>query len=320
MTISPMSLGDLFDRWFKLIGKTWLRNLILSVIILGPAALVLAICLDFGFSQLSGIADYGASDFEEGNLPLLFEFLAWLFFGLILFSLGTVGATIAITSVSCAEMSDKPLSWQDALQSAFSLPFLKLLVQYLLQGLGFGLLVGIPYALIIAGIASESVGLGLFGGFLLMALIPGVIYLAINFAFIVPATVWENESIIGGFRRSWDLVRGNWWRTFGILILMSLVVSFAISIIMTPLYIIVLWDFFQGYFEMFRSLGNGEPDSSIARDMIASFGFAFGVINAIASIAQIIVTPLYVVVMYFDLRARKGEFPQPAAATPAPIG
>ncbi|MEX2116421.1 MAG: hypothetical protein WEB37_06005 [Bacteroidota bacterium] len=319
MTITPMSLGDLFDRWFKLIGKTWLRNLILAAIIMGPATLILAMCMDVGFGQIAGLADFDASDSDSGFNPALVEFLAWFLLGLTLFFLGTVGAMVAVTMVGCAEMSGKPLSWQEALQSAFAMPFLRIIAQYLLLGIGFVLLAGIPYALIAGGIAAESVGLGLFGGLLLFVMIPAILYLSINFAFLVPAVTWENESVIGAFRRSWELVRGNWWRTFGILILMNLVVSFAVSIVMTPFSIIILWDFFLNYFEMLGSLGGGEPDSAFAREMIASYGFAFGIVNALSSIAQVIVAPLYLVVMYFDLRARKGEFHQSAEPAPAPI-
>lgn len=317
--ITPMSLGDLFDRWFKLIGKTWLRSLILALIILGPASLIFAICMDSAFGQCAAMIDYDAGNFESMDFTPFIELIVWFVIGLKLFFLGTIGATVAITAVSCAEMTGKPLSWQDAVRTAFAMPFWRIIGQYILLGFGFGILVGIPYALIIAGIAAESVGLGLFGGFLLMLLLPGVIYLAINFAFIVPATVAEDETVIGAFRRSWNLVRGNWWRTLGILILMSITVSFAVSIIMTPFYVIVMWDFFQSYFEMLSSMGGGEPDPAFAREMLASMGFAFGIVNAIASIAQVIVAPLYSVVMYYDLRARKGEFSLPSTPASAPV-
>jgi hypothetical protein len=319
MTISPMSLGDLFDRWFKLIGKTWLRSLILSLIILGPASLIFAVCMDSAFGRIAAMIDFDARDLESMDFAPLIELVVWFVIGLKLFILGTIATTVAITGVSCAEMTGKPFSWQDALRSAFAMPFWRVIGQYILLGFGFGILIGIPYALIIAGIASESVGLGLFGGFLLMVLIPGVIYLSVNFAFIIPATVAEDETIIGAFRRSWNLVRGHWWRTLGILILMSIAVSFAISVVMTPLYLIVMWDFFQAYFDMLGSLGSGEPDPAFAREMISSLGFAFGIVNAISSIAQMIVTPLYTVVLYFDLRARKGEFSQPSTPAPAPV-
>lgn len=302
---APMTLGDVFDRWFKLIGASWLRNLILAAILLGPAALVFAVSLDLGFGQILIMDEY-----DPRNLATVWNFLGWISLGSVIFLIGTVAATVAITITGCAEMSGRPMAWQEALRTTFSLRLARVFGMYLLEFAGFGFLIGIPYALLIGGIAAESLPLGFAGGILIIVSIVAVIYLVINFAFTVPAIAWEQSAVIDGFKRSWTLVGGNWWRVFGILVLMSLVVSFAVSLVMTPLYIVVLWDFFQAYFELFSSLGGGEPDPQIARNMLSSFGFGFGLVNAIASIIQIIVTPLYTVVLYFDLRARRGEFNQ----------
>ncbi len=317
--VAPMTLSDIFDRWFKLIGATWLRSLILSAILLGPAAIIFAIAIDNGFDEILRMTGQTVDEFDPEKMYSLVGFLVWFTMGMLIFLAGTVAATVSITITGCSEMSDRPISWQDALRTTFSLRLARVFGMYILEFLGFGLLIAVPYALLIAGIAVESLLLGLAGGILIFPALAGVTYLVVGIAFSVPAIAWEETAIIEGFRRSWALVRGNWWRTLGILIVMSLVVSFAISIIMTPLYIVALWGFFQSYFEMLGSLGNGEPDPAIARDMLASFGFAFGVVNAVSSIAQVMVAPLYMVVMYFDLRARRGEFSQPATSAPAPI-
>lgn len=318
--MNPLTLGDIFDRWFKLIGKTWLRSLILAAVILGPASIIFAICMDISFSELIALFDEGLSNLESPDPSMIVGFFGWLGIGLLLLMLGTLAATVAVTGVGCAEMSGQARTWQAALTSAFGMPFVRLIGVYVLLGFGFMILIGVPYGLIIGGIAAESVGLGLFGGFLLFLMIPVVVWISINLAFVVPAVVWEDETITGALQRSWNLVRGHWWRTFGILILLSLIVSFALSIVMTPLYLIVLWDFFRAYFEMLSTLGSGEPDPAFARTLLESFGFGFGVINAISTIAQMIVAPLYTVVMYFDLRARHGEFRQPASPAPQPAG
>jgi hypothetical protein len=44
--------------------------------------------------------------------------------------------------------------------------------------------------------------------------------------------------------------------------------------------------------------------------MMKSVGFAFGVIIAIASILDALITPLFNVVYYFDLKIRKKDFPE----------
>jgi hypothetical protein len=233
--------------------------------------------------------------------------------------IGTVTATVAVTIVGAAEMSGQALTWQQALSMTFGVRLIKVFGQYFLEMLGFAIVLGIPYGLLIAGIVAESVALGLLGGLLLFASLFLVVYAAVSFAFTIPVISWENEDIMAAFRRSWGLVRGSWWRTFGILMLMGILVSFAVSILMTPLYIVVLWDFFKSYFEAIAAIGAGEPDAELFRTMFTSFGFGFGLINAITSVVQIVVAPLYVVVMYFDLRARHNEFAPPASASALPM-
>jgi len=314
-----MTLGDIFDRWFKLIGKTWLRNLILAAIILGPAALVFAVALDIGFSEMANLAGGSSDGMDPGSVFAMFEFFGWFILGTFLLVIGTIAATVAITIVGAAEMSGRQLSWQEALSMTFGIRLVKVFAQYMLEIFGLGIIILIPYGLLFAGTAAESVLLGVLGGFLIFAALLVVVYAAISFAFTIPIIGWENEDIIAAFRRSWNLVRGNWWRTFGILILMGMIVSFAVSIIMTPLYIVVLWDFFKGYFEAMSSIGGGEPDPEVFRQMFTSFGFGFGMINAVASVIEVIVAPLYVVVMYFDLRARHQEFSPPGPSTTLPM-
>ena len=315
-----MALGDLFDRLFKLIGKTWLRNLTIAVIILGPAGLIMGASADMGFSQLANLLESRdhVDSFSSSELSTLLGFALWFGIGLTLMLIGSVITTVAVTIIGCAEMSGETLSWQEALSRTFHIRVLKVFGQYLLEGALLSAIVVIPYMLLIIGIAVDSVALGFVGGLLIFAALLVAVYLGISFAFTVPAISWEDADVIESFRRSWSLVRGNWWRTFGILLLMGIMVSFAASIMMTPLYLIFLWDFFKAYFEAFSALADGENDPTILITMIKSLGFGVGILSAISSIIQLIITPLYVVIMYFDLRARKGEFSQSSASTVAP--
>jgi len=84
--------------------------------------------------------------------------------------------------------------------------------------------------------ASVLAGLGIFLGLLLL-IVPGLILLT-WWAFIAPAIVLENRGVIESFGRSKQLVEGNGWNVFGILIitwLLTGVVSGVIGAIFTPL-------------------------------------------------------------------------------------
>lgn len=312
LSVAPMALGDIFDRLFKLIGKTWLRNLTIAAIILGPAGLIMGASADMGFSQLANLMesrDY-VDPFSLGELSTLIGFALWFAVGLTLMLVGTVITTVAVTIIGCAEMSGESLSWQEALSRTFHIRVVKVFGQYILEGALLSAIIAIPYMLLIIGIAVDSVVLGFIGGLLFLVAMLAAVYLGISFAFAVPAIGWEDADVIESFKRSWSLVRENWWRTFGILLLMGIMVSFAASILMTPLYLIFLWDFFKAYFDAISTIAGGENDPTVFITVIKSLGFGIGVLSAISSIIQLIITPLYTVVLYFDLRARRGEFSQ----------
>ncbi len=73
--------------------------------------------------------------------------------------------------------------------------------------------------------------LGVAIGFVLL-IIPGLILL-VRWSVVAPVTVLERPGVFAAFRRSAELVRGNGWAVFGVIILVSLavlVVSFAVGL------------------------------------------------------------------------------------------
>jgi hypothetical protein len=63
-------------------------------------------------------------------------------------------------------------------------------------------------------------GLGIALGLVLLVL-PGV-YLAVRWYFTPQAVVIEGARSTGALTRSWDLVSGSWWRTFGLIVMANL--------------------------------------------------------------------------------------------------
>lgn len=84
-------------------------------------------------------------------------------------------------------------------------------------------------ASILAGIA---VAIGL-----LLLIVPGLVLLTF-LALIVPVIVLENRGVVEAFRRSAELVRGNGWHVFGVLVLtmvVYIVVGFIIGLVLLVL-------------------------------------------------------------------------------------
>jgi len=320
-TIVPMTLGDIFDRLFKLIGKTWIRNLILASIILIIPVIIMSFGVEAMFSSIAAIAKQN----ETGN-PLspeelfsMFGGMAWSCLGFLAILVGSAAATLGVTMVGCAETSGLTMTWQEALKRSFGVRLARLLGLYIVQGAVFIALFFPPYILLIIAIATRSIALGLLAGLLLFACVLVVIFLFIRWAFTVPAIAWEDLHIMNGFRRSWALVKDHWWRVFGILLLMGIMLSFAVSLIMTPVYVAALWKFFTSYFDTIGSMGSRQIDPSVFLEGFSSVGFAIGLASGLGSLLQMLVAPLYVVVLYFDLRARKNEFSGESASEVQPL-
>ena len=127
-------------------------------------------------------------------------------------------------------------------------------------------------------------GLGVLGGTLLL-IVPGV-WLYLAWAFAVPVLLVEGLRGRKALGRSFALVQGRWWRTFGVIVV-GFILASVVSAMMQGVFLLgILFD----------------PDNDVV----------VVVLNAIATtLALAIATPFQaalVTVVYFDLRIRKEGF------------
>ncbi len=129
---------------------------------------------------------------------------------------------------------------------------------------------------------------------LLLLIIPGI-YLAIRWYFVTQAVVVEGARGTKALSRSGDLVRGNWWRVLGIVLVAGLIMVVPALTIGLPL-----------------DLAAESADRA-----------ALSLLGTIVS--ETIVAPfnaLVVTLLYFDLRARAGvaQIPGAVSGPPDPPG
>ena len=308
--IKSMSLGDILENLFKLAGKTVLRNLIVATIFLLPASIILNYGIETFFTSLINLVEhkdeYGGMTGEK--ITSLISVFALYGFSIFIFTIGTVLATLAVTIISAYQFAGNQISWQEGLRQTFSMKFWRMLGASIIESFAVVGVFIIPMIIFIALVSTKNGFAIFFGVIILLAAISAVIYIAIRWSFVFPALAYEDTGVIDSLKRSWNLVTGYWWRTFGILILLNIIVSFAISIITTPLMFAVLWDIFADFFSMMDINTYGKPDTMEAMKLLSSMGIRMGIISAVSSILSLLITPLISVVMYFDLRAKKNEF------------
>jgi hypothetical protein len=149
-----------------------------------------------------------------------------------------------------------------------------------------GLLGSVTGVLLVLMAVAILFGIGVAIGFVLL-IVPGLILLTF-WSVVAPVTVLERPGVFAAFSRSWELVKGNGWQVFGVIVLMFLIVL-AAGIVLGIIGAIL-----------------GDAGQVI-------FGYVSNVLTA----------PLWALaasVLYFELKARAEPAPAPAPGPEAPAG
>jgi len=123
-----------------------------------------------------------------------------------------------------------------------------------------------------------------FLGAIAIVTIPVVLWVAIRWSVALPALFAEGIGPVKALGRSWNLVRDNWWRTVGILIIVTIMVS----LIQTAL--------------AFLFGGVAAVVPGLSDDLRA------GVVTTVTTLVDALVgaiTPIAITMLYLDLRVRK---------------
>ncbi|MFJ6432743.1 glycerophosphoryl diester phosphodiesterase membrane domain-containing protein [Streptomyces sp. NPDC091416] len=211
---------------------------------------------------------------------------------LLISMLATIFTTAVLTVVISRSVLGRSVTLSDAWAEARP---------RLLPLLGLTLLLALMAAVIMtAGILpgfliGDTAGVGL--AFLGLLAAGGVfLWLMVRFCLASPALMLERQSITASLRRSAKLVRGAWWRTFGILALTWLLTFIVALVIGMPFGLIAM------------AVDDGDV-SSFLTDGATSFGWPFLIVSAIGDVVIATITyPLSAGVMallYVDQRIRR---------------
>lgn len=114
------------------------------------------------------------------------------------------------------------------------------------------------------------------GAFFLLTFGAGIVsvWLTVKFCLAPSSLGIEQVGPFAALRRSWRLTTGSWWRTFGILLLVSLILGIVTSVVSTPLSMMTMLfvDQSAGEAEMLRQLGIVTAIQSGVSVFITMFG------------------------------------------------
>ncbi|WP_155054055.1 glycerophosphoryl diester phosphodiesterase membrane domain-containing protein [Streptomyces blattellae] len=210
--------------------------------------------------------------------------------------IGTIAATALLTTVTSRAVLGKSVTtgeaWRDArpqVAKLFGLIFLLLLI-------AFGVILGgATPGIIVAATGSDDAGAALA---ILGSLAAGVValWLMIRFSLASPALMLEKQSIVKSMSRSAKLVRGSWWRVFGIQLLATIIANIVASIVVIP-------------FTFLGAAVSGDGVSNFLDTGGSDLGWTFLIVSGIgAVIGSMITFPItagVAVLLYIDQRIRR---------------
>ena len=157
------------------------------------------------------------------------------------------------------------------------------------------------------------VGLALLTGLLVMlglvVLIVGAVVVGVFLLLAAPAYVLEGATVTGALRRSVTLVRGSWWRVFGIYLLMALLVTLVSAVLLVPL----------GVAGAFFAFSSGAPEAELG----TGASLALVLVSTLLSVVTAPVSAYVVGLLYVDQRMRREgldlQLAQAAGLRPEPL-
>ncbi|MGA4855048.1 hypothetical protein ACPCAB_00030 [Streptomyces koyangensis] len=296
--LRPLGVGEILDGAVSTLRAHWRTVLGISLMIAVATQVVLILLQRF---VLRDSVDIAALEDPSATTDELLSAMggALLDSGLVLlvFLLGTIVATALLTMVTSRAVLGKPVSlsdaWRDARPQLPRLAGLTLLLP--LIAIGVVAVAMLPGVLL--GMVSGSDGAAALLALGALAGAAVAVWLTIRFSLASAALMLEKQGVVKAMKRSAKLVRGSWWRVFGIQLLAQLLVMIVSSVILLP-------------FSRVAAVITGESAASALDEMVVTnFGWTYLIITGIGSVIGAMLTlPIVAgvtVLLYIDQRIRR---------------
>jgi hypothetical protein len=287
-----MSVGEWLDATFTLYRRNFALIASISAVVQIPYAL-----LTWLLFELTGVATFVRSPFASLGAQSITQAQAQQllnsYLGVLVVTLGLLLLSLLIVvplgeAATTRAVSDRYLDRPSSLLSAYRAAWGRLgaliaMILILILVYAGSLAVVILFTALLAAAGAGGLG-ALLAVIAFIGLVPVLIMIYVRTVVAVPAIVLERVSGWGGLKRSWQLIGGRFWPTFGRMLLLVLITSIISGVVST----------------IFQVPGNLiAPNNSFVFEQVA---------GAIAAVFVGPITYIGVTLLYYDIRIRKEGF------------
>ncbi|MFD5874360.1 hypothetical protein [Streptomyces sp. NPDC060322] len=327
--LAPLRLGDVLGGAFSTMGRYWKQLFGLAAALYGGAALLMAAAVVVAYSAVSGhlervvSLDYDESASSADVVPLVIAGCVLALLGVVTLAIVSGLMYAAVPAVLQDAVLGRPVPFSAVWHKAWAHLFpvigaliLTALVAVVPVLLLMTVFAGAVISLVTmdsGGGAPAAITLGVVG---VLVTGPLAVWLWIKVCLAPAVVVFEGSRPIAALRRSSRLVRGDWWRIFGIVLLAGLMAGVAGYVIQMPFSIL-------GIFPGMIGTASLDDDPSPAAVAVAMSGYLVATLLG-QLVSQIISTTfpqLVTGLLYVDRRIRTEDLgPVLAEAAGVPAG
>jgi hypothetical protein len=286
-----MSVGEWLDATFTMYRRNFALIASISAVVQIPYAL-----LTWLLFTLTGVATFVGSPFSSFGTPTTpaqAQQLLNSYVGVLAVTVGLLLVSLLIVvplgeAATTRAVSDRYLDRTSSLMFAYRaalgrLRSLLAMIVILIGAYAGSLVVVTALVLLLSALGAGGLGV-LLAVLAFIALIPALIMVYVRTVVAVPAIVLERVSGLRGLQRSWQLISGRFWPTFGRMALLGLIAAIISSVI-------------GAIFQV--PVAALDPGNAFVFDQVGS---------AIAAVFVGPITYIGVTLLYYDIRIRKEGF------------
>lgn len=297
--LRPLAFGTLLGAPFQTLRRnpkaTFGSALVVTGVTTVFSTLVIGLATWFSISRLESAAPEDYEAIESGT------FLTLILAAIIPFLVAMLGS-IFIQGVVVAEVARATLGEKLRMKQLWKITWPRLgplilwsVVSSVAMLIALAAVAAATWGLVSLGdgFIAAGVALAIFGA---IALLVVSIWLSTKLAVVPSIIVMEKAKLGQAISRSWSLTKGYFWKTFGVLALISIILSTASQIITTPLS-------FLTFIPALIDPTGSDPQVSMVLFVVIQFVVIL--VTVITSAIVSIVQAAAVALIYIDLRMRK---------------
>jgi len=225
--LRPLGVGERLDASFKIFGRNFLSMAKAVLVIAIPAAVIeVIITLSTALPKTSSTSSiFGTTTSVRPSASDIWTYASGVFLNYVVVEIVTAVVTAICFLIVAASYLGQPVRWADALKHGASrvLSISWIILLIFLAVTIPGVVVAVIVVLFVAvHINVLALLIGIFGG---IAYLLYTIWFSVFSRLSVPTLMIEEIRGVKAIRRSFRLVRGNWWSVFGTEFLAALIVG-----------------------------------------------------------------------------------------------